>query len=262
MLARVGGLAGRLKRLLRGATHLRRQPADGGIAPAAAPHRLWAIPGWVAAVRTRLFVNAATVGVVVFGALAWLVSAGQTASLDLALAQGLQAVEYPWFASLMMAISELGFAPLSLAVVLGTAGGLWLAGRPIEATLAVVGSGATLLAQPFKLLLGRPRPTDAVLSVASELPDYSFPSGHTLLYVGFYGFLFYLAYTRLRRGRLRTLLLWLLGALILLVGPSRVYLGHHWPSDVLASYALGLAYLVLLVRWYARRTLPSALPAV
>jgi membrane-associated phospholipid phosphatase len=74
--------------------------------------------------------------------------------------------------------------------------------------------------------------------------------------VAFFGFLFYLAYTRLRRGWARTLLLWTLGALIVLIGPSRVYVGQHWPSDVLASYALGLVYLVLLVVWYARHALP------
>src|SRR5579885_192244 len=228
----------------------RRPPAPpaGVGANAAVPRRGWGLPAWVAALRTRVFLHATVAGALAFGMVAWLVGAGQTASADLALAQGLQQVQEPWFASRMVGVSDLGFPPLSLLLVLGVAGALWLLGRPLEASLAVVGSGAALLAQPFKLLLARPRPTADAVRVASALPDSSFPSGHTLLYVGFYGFLFYLAYTRLRRSRVRTLLLWTLGGLIVLVGPSRVYLGHHWPSDVLASYALGLVYLAVLDR--------------
>jgi membrane-associated phospholipid phosphatase len=83
----------------------------------------------------------------------------------------------------------------------------------------------------------------------------SFPSGHTLFYVTFFGFLGYLAYAQLKPGRLRTAVLWVTGLLILLVGPSRIWMGHHWASDVLASYALGLTYLMLLVQLYGRRRL-------
>ncbi|HLH22089.1 MAG TPA: phosphatase PAP2 family protein [Chloroflexota bacterium] len=238
------------------------QPATGGAIRVPSAPRVWSLPAWLVALRTRLFTSAAAFGTVAFGALTWLVSAGHTAALDLAVAQGVQAVENPLVGGLMTAVSEPGFAPLNVVLVVGTAGALWALGHPLAAGLAVAAGGAAVLAIPLKLLLARPRPEADVVRVASNLPDYSFPSGHTLFYVAFFGFLAYLVYTRLRRGRLRTALLWLLGALIVLVGPSRVYLGHHWPSDVLAAYTLGLAYLVLLVRLHTRQTVGRLAPAV
>jgi membrane-associated phospholipid phosphatase len=225
-------------------------------APDQPPARRLVVPAWLAALRTRLLLNVALVGAAAFGTLAWLVSAGQTASADLALARGLQGVDAPWFAGLMLGVSELGFPPLVLALVLLPALALWALRRPLEARLLVLAGGAGLLAVPIKLVFSRARPTSEALNVTRQLSDTSFPSGHSLLFVAFFGFLFYLAYTRLRRGWARTLLLWTLGALIVLIGPSRVYVGQHWPSDVLASYALGLVYLVLLVVWYARHALP------
>jgi undecaprenyl-diphosphatase len=91
------------------------------------------------------------------------------------------------------------------------------------------------------------------VAVVQGIGGHSFPSGHTLFYVTFFGFLAYLAYAQLKPGRVRTAVLWATGLLILLVGPSRIWMGHHWASDVLASYALGLSLLVVLVQWYARR---------
>jgi undecaprenyl-diphosphatase len=214
------------------------------------------------ALRTRLFANAALIGGVVFAALSWLVGAGHTAGIDLALARAVQAPQHPLVAALMAGVSQLGFPPFSFLLVLGVAGAFLAARRPTEAgILTAAAAGSALLATSIQSLHARPRPEAGVLRVTSELPYYSFPSGHTIMYVAFFGFLAYLGYTRLRPGRLRTLLLAALGALIVLVGPSRVYLGHHWPSDVLAAYALGLVYLVVLVRLYARQQL-ARVPAL
>lgn len=254
MLGFVGRLIRRLAEWLGG-----RPTADNGAVAEAdgfRPARRLTVPAVVAAIRTRLWLNVVWVGAAAFGALAWLVSAGQTASADLALGRAIQAVDAPWFAGLMLGFSELGFPPLSLALVLLPALVLWALRRPLEARLLILAGGAGLLALPVKLVFARARPSPEALNVTRQLMDTSFPSGHTLLFVAFFGSLFYLAYTRLRRGWARSLVLWLLGALIVLVGPSRVYLGHHWPSDVLAAYALGLVYLVLLVVWYARHALP------
>jgi undecaprenyl-diphosphatase len=86
--------------------------------------------------------------------------------------------------------------------------------------------------------------------------DYSFPSGHTVHYVVFLGFLWFLTLVLVRPRLLRWTLLAVNGALVLLVGLSRVYLGAHWASDVLGGYLLGGALLATAIcgyRWWSRR---------
>ena len=190
-------------------------------------------------------------GVAIFGLLGWLVDSGQAATADLALTLELQQTHNPLLVALMTFVSAFGFPPQSVLMVLAAIAFFWLAGYRVESGfvgLAAVGIG--LVGAGSKLLWLRPRPEDDLVRVLGSAPGYGFPSGHTLLYVGFFGFLFYWSYATLKKSRLRTALLWLLGLLIVLVGPSRVYLGHHWPSDVLAAYALGLAYLLVLIRAY------------
>jgi undecaprenyl-diphosphatase len=90
------------------------------------------------------------------------------------------------------------------------------------------------------------------VEVLRELAGFGFPSGHVVFYTGFFGFLWFLSYTLLKRSRRRTVLLWSLAALVALVGPSRIYLGAHWASDVIGGYLLGsLALLgeIWLYEW-------------
>jgi undecaprenyl-diphosphatase len=87
--------------------------------------------------------------------------------------------------------------------------------------------------------------------VYAELSSYSFPSGHVTGYTMLYGFIFYLAYTLLpRRSVARWVILVVCGVLVALVGVSRVYMGQHWASDALGGYALGFAYLLLVIEVY------------
>jgi membrane-associated phospholipid phosphatase len=110
--------------------------------------------------------------------------------------------------------------------------------------------GAAALSVWLKSVWLRPRPSAELVRVVGSPVGTSFPSGHTLFYVGFFGFLCYWCYAFLERGRTRTALLWTTGLLLVLIGPSRVYLGHHWASDVLAAYAAGLVYLLGLIAAY------------
>jgi undecaprenyl-diphosphatase len=71
-----------------------------------------------------------------------------------------------------------------------------------------------------------------------------------MFYVGFFGFLWFLAFTLLKQSWRRTFLLIMYGSLILLVGVSRIYLGQHWASDVLGAYLLGSLTLVVIIQFY------------
>ncbi len=97
----------------------------------------------------------------------------------------------------------------------------------------------------LKHLIERPRPP--LVNAVLPSDGFSFPSGHSFMGVVFYGFLVYLA-LKLSRGKLIKVLAVIGGlAVIFLIGFSRIYLGVHWPSDVLASYAAGGALLAAVI---------------
>lgn len=114
--------------------------------------------------------------------------------------------------------------------------------------------GSALVSTIVKAFMRRPRPvagTDLRV-VAAHLGGSSFPSGHVLTYTVVYGWLAVVADVLIRPDRLRRIVVGMLAALIAGVGPSRIHLGHHWPTDVTASYLLGSSYLAALVVLYRR----------
>jgi undecaprenyl-diphosphatase len=157
----------------------------------------------------------------------------------------------------MSFISWFGFSPQSYTIAALIVVALYMFGLHWEAVTALVaGFLPPLINVLVKGLIQRPRPSIDLVHVLGILDSYSFPSGHVMFYVGFFGFLWFLAYTVLKRSWRRTLLLIVFGTLIALVGISRIYLGQHWASDVLGAYILGgltLAVILQLYRWGKKR---------
>jgi membrane-associated phospholipid phosphatase len=209
--------------------------------------------------RPRWPASAVALGAAAFLILAVLVRGAGGGALDLAVTLALQRLDHPAVGALMLGVTMLGVLPYNAVGGGAVLAGFWLSGWRREAGylgLALVAGLVAVLAKP---LVYRPRPSPELVRVSWELLDYSYPSGHVVTYVSFLGFAFFLVYAILPRTRWRHAALGALAALIILVGPSRVYLGHHWASDVLGSYGLGAACLVLLIELYrARRRGPAA----
>ena len=102
----------------------------------------------------------------------------------------------------------------------------------------------TVLNQTFKFILQRPRPTE--YRVVNET-GYSFPFGHSMISMAFYGFLIYLIYKNIKNKYLKFTLIGLLSFLIVSIGISRIYLGVHYTSDVLAGFLVSISYLILYI---------------
>lgn len=98
----------------------------------------------------------------------------------------------------------------------------------------------------IKEIIKRPRPSVTRLVKES---GYSFPSGHSMASLAFYGFLIYLIYKNIQNKYLKWILIILLTLLIFLIGFSRIYLGVHYASDVIAGFLAGAIYLILFIRF-------------
>lgn len=107
--------------------------------------------------------------------------------------------------------------------------------------------GVTLINQLLKHIVRRPRPN--ILRLVEE-SGYSFPSGHSMVSMTFYGIIIYLVYKNVNDKYLKWLLITLLSLLILAIGFSRIYVGVHYFTDVVGGFLLGLAYLVIYVNIY------------
>ena len=215
---------------------------------------------WVISRRARLIVGLAATLTGLFVVMAFLLRRAAGTAADLEITTRVQAVEAPGLTPLMVAISLPGYWPWSSLAFGVLFFAFWLAGFRREALFLFGTPGAGLLSGFAKLLVERPRPTGPDVRVLSQLFDYSYPSGHVVGYVSLFGFVFFLVYVLFKRSWWRTALLIALGLLIGLVGLSRIYVGHHWVSDIVGGYALGSAYLVLLVEVYRLTTVKPTEP--
>lgn len=101
-----------------------------------------------------------------------------------------------------------------------------------------------VLNQLLKRILQRPRPTEFIIV---EETGYSFPSGHSMVSMAFYGYLIYLIYRYIKNKYVKWTLITILSILICLIGISRIYLGVHYTSDVLGGFLLSISYLVIYI---------------
>jgi undecaprenyl-diphosphatase len=208
----------------------------------------------VARRRRALDETIAAIGLAGFLGVFALVRARRSEAVDLAVMLKLQRQQNPVVDTVMRVASWPGFPPQSRVIPVAVVGGLWAARLRTEAICQLAGWGTGALSSGLKTIMKRPRPvagTDLRV-VAAPLGGSSFPSGHVITYMGTYGFSAYLAHTRLKDRAGRGPIVAGLLALLALVGPSRIYQGHHWPTDVTASYLLGATYLVGLTELYRR----------
>lgn len=113
-------------------------------------------------------------------------------------------------------------------------------GTAITTNLVLV----ALLNQLLKNILQRPRPTE--YRIIQET-GYSFPSGHSMASMAFYGYLIYLIYKYVENKNTKWILIMLLSILICSIGISRIYLGVHYTSDVLGGFLISISYLVIYI---------------
>ncbi len=171
--------------------------------------------------------------------------------LDLQITRGIQTITNPVFGQFMNLLSWPGFPPQAFVIPAIIVAFLWGLGLHWEAIAALIAAiSSTVVGGVIKGLIQRPRPTANLVHVFRILNSYSFPSGHVLFYVVFFGFLFFLAFVLLKPSLVRSALLVLFGIMIVFIGASRIYLGQHWASDVLGAYLLGSLALVANIAFY------------
>ncbi len=187
-----------------------------------------------------------------FGLLACFVHVHPILPLDVAITHALQQNQAPWLYRAMLAISYPGSSPLLPVLVILTTIVFWVIGVRLEA-LFVAGLSivSLLLNLLIKVQVGRPRPTGHLVHIIQTAIGYSFPSGHVMAYIAYWGLLFCFGVI-LFQGRhwWRTTLLVTSAAFVVLIGLSRIYLGDHWASDVLGAYLIGGVLLGLAILVY------------
>ena len=184
--------------------------------------------------------------------LSWIAQRTQFFPGDMAITKILQKRKNPLVRRFMLGISEIGFPKLSIPLSISFAAIFWVLRFRLEAFFILLTSSSHLLNALVKRLIKRPRPTNELVTVARVINEPSFPSGHVMHYINLFGLLSYLLATNWRSGRLRNILIAICIALIAFVGPSRVYLGAHWPSDVMAGYLYGGLWFGGIMALYLR----------
>ncbi len=231
-----------IKKLKNRLKKLRQSAEQAAQAESAPPH--------IRRYRAVLFQGTLIVIAGAFAVLTFLVKAMPSFAIDLQVTKAIQLINFPFFDS-MSWVSWPGYGPQNLIIAGLIILFIWVIGLHWEAIMALAAAVfSTAINLLVKDLIQRPRPTATQVNVIDLLKSYSFPSGHVMFYLGFFGFVGFLAFTLLKPSFKRNLVLFLVSVLIVLIGVSRIALGEHWASDVLGAYLLGSLTLVASIQFY------------
>jgi undecaprenyl-diphosphatase len=209
----------------------------------------WAAPRWV-------LLSGLAVGLLVAALMAGgtaevyesVVEGDGMAGLDRPVLETAVDLREPGLTTAVQFYTDLGAVPWMPVFATVVAVGLawrWRSWTPL-ALMAVTGAGSLLMTMVGKAAVGRGRPplADAVPPFESS---FSFPSGHSLNSIALAGIVAYLLVRKLRRPWSRALAVVAASVVALLMGLSRVYLGHHWLTDVVVAWMLGIGWLALVI---------------
>jgi len=140
--------------------------------------------------------------------------------------------------------------PGSILTVIVIGGIVWWRVGRWEGLMIPLGSAANLLNYLIKYAVDRPRPAAPLVEMLAHEQYSSFPSGHAFFTIIILGLLTYFIVPELHKVYWRRLFLACSIITIILLGLSRVYLGAHWPSDIVGGYLVGGFFLILLIRIY------------
>ncbi len=209
---------------------------------------------WYESVRWgRILITADAILLALFALLAWWVHIHPILAIDVTITREFQENQSPWLSTMMIAVSYPGNTlPLQIGLIALAAALFALVRLYLEAvTVIVVSSVSAILNFSIKLLVDRPRPNSHLIDVIQHANGLSFPSGHVMSYVAFWGLLFSLMIILFKGNHWwRIALLIISGLFVVLVGPSRIYLGDHWASDVLGAYIFGGVWLCIALLIY------------
>ena len=188
-----------------------------------------------------------------FAGLAFMASQADYFPLDLSITRAVQSAKIPVLEQFLMILTWLGFGPQSYIITTVIFLIIILLGYHWEGAVGAISSILTTrIGKLVKVMIGRPRPSMELVKVSENLKDLSFPSGHVLYFVTFFGFLLFLTVVLMRPSLLKKALIVLFSLMIAFVSVSRVYYGHHWASDTLGGYLLGGALLLITIIIYQK----------
>ena len=141
---------------------------------------------------------------------------------------------------IMKVITNLSSAYVLIAITIGTL--IFIKNKKVGLCVASNLVITTLLNQLLKYIIQRPRP-DGYRLIAES--GYSFPSGHSMVSMAFYGLIIYLIWKMVKNKKIKYISCGILGLLIPMIGFSRIYLGVHYASDVIGGFAISIVYLLL-----------------
>ncbi len=180
----------------------------------------------------------------IFAGLSVLVVLQRTLPVDVAVLHWAEAHRTPWLTDVMLGLTFVGNGLIEVPLALLAAWALWRLGRPLCARRYVLAAlSAEVLYALLKPAFRRERPQ--IIERLADAGWYSYPSGHAMLAPVVYGFGLILLAQSVRDRRARAALVVLALTLPPLIAVSRVYLGVHYPSDVVGALFLGNAWMLL-----------------